>query len=174
MSRITIISINFLIILAIGFFFVFPEYRNLKNLTTEVREKKAELQYKKEYYSNVKRISEELKKYESEISKIDSAFPSRPFLPSLFNFLEKTAIQNGLILKQIGKFSITPSKENLEIKNIYIEIIAGGSYPAFKNFLSALEKTARLVEVENIVFSSPTLEEEKLFSFELKIKTHSY
>lgn len=173
MSRITTISICLLIVFVVGFFLVWPQYQNFRELTAEVRARKTELQYKEEYFSNLRKISEELKNYELEISKIDSALPSDPFLPSLFNFLTKTAAQNGLILKDIGKFSVTSSREKPEIKEIYLEIIVTGSYPAFKNFLSALEKTARFVEVENIAFSFPKLEEE-MFSFNLKIKAYSY
>ena len=174
MPRITTISISILIVFVVGFFFTWPQYQNLRNITAEVREKKVELQYKEEYFSNLRKTSEELKNYESEISKIDSVLPSGLFLPSLFNFLDKTASQNGLILKQVGKFSVISSKEKPErIKEIHLEITISGSYPAFKNFLSALEKTARFVEAENIVFSFPKSEEEH-FSFDLKIKAYSY
>ena len=179
MSRPTTILISLCGVFLIGFFWLSPQYQNLKNLNLKIGEKKAELQHKEEYYSNLKKISEESKNYESELSKIDSALPLDPSLPSLFNFLEKTAAQNGLILKNFGTFSVTPSAtpseeqpEITEIKSIYLDITVAGSYPALKNFLSALEKTARFVEAENISFSSP--KEKEPFSFNLTIKAHSY
>lgn len=172
MSRLGTILINFLIAFLIGYFLILPKYQTLKDLKLTLQEKKAELQYKEEYFSNIKKISEELKKYELELAKIDSAFPPDPSLPSLFNFLEKASSQNGLILKSIGPFQITFSEEKLGIKEIYLNIVVTGSYPAFKNFLSTLEKTARLIEIENINFAFPEKEESPAFN--LKIKTHSY
>ena len=172
MSRLTIISITLPIILLVGFFFTWPQYQNVRNLGLEVQAKQNELQNKEEYFSKIKETSDELKNYEAEVSKIDSALPSDPFLPSLFNFLDKTANQNGLILKQLGSFSVVDSKAKPDIKEINIGITVSGSYPAFKNFLSALEKTARLVEVDDIIFSYPSAKETP--SFDLVIKAHSY
>jgi len=173
MSRQTTILINLLAVFLIGFFLVWPQYQNLRRLNIEIQTKRTELQYKEEYFSNIKTISEELKKYETELSKIDSALPSGPSLPSLFNFLEKTSSQNGLIFKYVGTFSVTPLEANSGIKGIYLNIAVAGSYPAFKNFLASLEKTARLIEVDNISFSTPQKAEEP-FSFNLKIKAYSY
>lgn len=176
MSRQTIILINFLAVSLIGFFFGWPQYQNLKGINLKIQEKKVELQYKEEYFSNLKKTSEELKNYESELSKIDFALPSGRSLPSLFNFLSNAASQNGLIFKNVDSFSIvhsaTPSEEQPEIKSIYLNITVAGSYSAFKNFLSVLEKTARLIEVENITFFTP--QEKEPFSSNLKIKAHSY
>jgi len=172
MSRTTAILISLLGVFIIGFFLIFPQYQNLKETNLKIQEKRTELQYKEEYFSNLKKISEELKNYELELSKIDSALPSDPSLPSLFNFLEKASSQNGLILKYVGSFSVTPSEKKPEIKEIDLNITVAGSYPAFKNFLSTLEKIARFVEVENVAFSFP--KEEEPFSFNLKIKAYSY
>lgn len=172
MSRTNAILISLLGVFIIGFFLIFPRYQNLKETNLKVQEKRTELQYKEEYFSNIRKTSDELKNYEGELSKIDSAFPADPSLPSLFNFLEKTASQNGLILKYIGTFSVNSSEEKPAIKDISINVTVAGSYPAFKNFLVGLEKTARFIEVENVLFSIPAKDEP--FSFALKLKAHSY
>lgn len=173
MSRPTIITINLLIVLVIGVFLIWPKYQDLRTLRLEIREKGAELQYKEKHFSNLKEISEELKKYQEELSKIDSILSSDPSLPSLFDFLQKASSQNGLILKNLGSFSITTSKENPAIKEIRLDFTLSGSYFSFKNFLLTLEKSARLIEVESISFSSLG-EKETSPSFNLKIKVHSY
>lgn len=172
MFRQTIILISLLAVFLTGFLFAWPQYQNLREVRLKIQEKKAELQYKEEHFSNLRKISEEVKNYEPELLKINSALPQTPSLPSLFNFLSKTAVQNGLVFKNIGSFVVAPSKEKAGIKEVSLDIAVAGSYPAFKNFLSALEKTARFIEVENIGFSSP--QEKELFSFNLRIKAHSY
>lgn len=172
MSKTTSILICLVATFLVGFFLVAPKSQDLRELNFNVQEKKVELQYKEAYFSNIKKLSNELTNYEGELSKIDSAFPVDSSLPSLFNFLDKTSAQNGLILKYIGTFSVTSSEEKPAIKDISINVTVAGPYPAFKNFLSALEKTARFIEVENVLFSTPAKDEP--FSFALKIKAHSY
>ena len=173
MSKSSAIAILLLSILIVGVFLVFPRCQDLRALRLEIGKRNAELQSKEKYFSNLQEASRELEKYQSELSKIDSALPSDPSLPSLFNFLQKASSQNGLILEDIGVFSVTVSEENPEIKEINLNLGASGSYSSFKNFLSTLEKSARLIEIENISFSAPE-EKESSFSFDLKIKVRSY
>lgn len=173
MSRLTIISITIPIIILAGFFFTWPQYQAVRNLSLEVQAKQDELQTKGEYFSKIKETSDQLKNYEAEFSKIDSALPADPFLPSLFNFLENTASQNGMVLKQIASFSVTSSKTRTGIKEINIGIVVTGSYSAFKNFLSSLEKTARLIEVDNVSLSYPSKTKD-IPSFSLTVKAYSF
>lgn len=183
MNKQIVIFISLLTILSLGIFLIWPKYQTLKEIQLKVSEKKTELQYKEEYFANLEKISQELEKYKEELAKINSALPEDPSLPTLYNFLEKASSQNGLILKKIGDFSIAPlvppqetttqEAASGEIKEIRLGFEVAGSYSALKNFLATLEKSARLIEVEVISFSSPKAGE-NLFSFELTIKTYSY
>jgi len=174
MSKSAAIVIFLLASLIVGVFLLFPKTQDLRAIRLEIGERNAELQSKEKHFSNLQETSKELEEYQSELSKIDSALPSDlSSLPSLFNFLQKASSQNGLILKNVGAFSVTVSEERPEIKEITLNFGVSGSYPSFKNFLSTLEKSARLIEVENISFSVPQ-EKETSFPFDLKIKVHSY
>ena len=73
----------------------------------------------------------------------------------------------------------SPLKEELveegwspEIRETGTNLVVAGSYSSFKNFLSTLEKTARMIELESISFS--TLEEVGPIDFNLRIKVYSY
>jgi Tfp pilus assembly protein PilO len=179
MSRPFAIIIGLILLVALGIAVVFPEYQNLNLLQLKIREKEAEFQSGKEYFSNLDNISEKLKEYEESLSKINSALAAEPGLPALFNFLQTAASQNGLVLRKIAPTLPSPLKEELvkegwspEIRETGINLIVTGSYPSFKNFLSVLEKTARMVEVESISLS--ILEEEGPIDFNLRIKVYSY
>ncbi len=179
MPRPLAIIIGLILLAALGIAVVFPKYQNLNLLQSKIKEKEAELQSEKEYFSNLDDISEELKKYEESLSKINSALAAEPGLPALFNFLQTAASQNGLILKKIVPTLPSPLKEELvkegwspEIRETGINLTVVGSYPSFKNFLSTLEKTARMIELESISFS--TLEEAGPVDFNLRIKVYSY
>jgi len=179
MPRPLAIIIGLILLIALGIAVVFPEYQNLNSLQLKVKEKEAALQSKKEYFSNLGEISEELKKYEESLSKINSALAAEPGLPALFNFLQTAASQNGLVLKKITPTLPSSLREelvkegwSLEIRETGINLTVTGSYPSFKDFLSNLEKTARMIEIENISFS--TGEEAGPIDFNLRIKVYSY
>jgi len=182
-----------LLILLIGFFLLWPKYQELTGVQAKIEGKKKELQYLQDYFSKLNQLSQKLKKYETQLSKIDFALPSDPSLTllSLVEFLQKASFQNGLIFQNLGSFSITSPKsstttsprlsttspELLEvetpsnIKELYISFEVAGSYSALKNFLNTLEKSAKIIEVEDVSFSSG---EETTLSFSLSIKTYSY
>jgi Tfp pilus assembly protein PilO len=179
MPRPLAIIIGLIVLVALGIAVVFPKYQNLNLLQLKVKEKEAEFKSGKEYFSNLDDISEKLKEYEENLSKINSALAAEPGLPALFNFLQTAASQNGLVLRKIASTLPSPLKEELvkegwspEIRETGINLIVTGSYPSFKNFLSTLEKTARMAEVESISFSAS--EEAGPVDFNLRIKIYSY
>ena len=156
----------------LGVLFLLPKYQNLKNLQLQVENKETEVRYRNEYFQNLRSLAGKLEEFKEDVAKIDAALPSDPSLPAFYNFLQKTTSENGLILKNIGVFSASPMASNPSIKIISIPFGASGSYASLKNFLGAIEKSARIVEANGISFSAP--QKEELFNFSLKIQTHSY
>lgn len=171
MNRPITIAVCIWLSLILGVGFLWPKYQDLRNSQKKIEEKKAELQYKEEYFSELNKTSDALKEYSEILQKIDSSLPADPNLPSLFDFLQKVSSQNGLVLKRINPVSTTPFEDS-KIQETHLNLSLSGSYSAFKNFLSTLQKSARLIEIESITFSSP--EKEETFNFDLKIKVYSY
>jgi Tfp pilus assembly protein PilO len=167
-----IIVACFLLTVIFGVILLWPKFQELKMIEKNIAEKKEELQYQENYFSNLREIKSKLEEYQAEVTKINSALPDDSSLPSLFNFLQKTSSQSGLVLKGVSPFAVVVSKENPDIKETQFSLQVSGSYSSFKNFLSTLEKSARLIEVENISFSSP--KKGNLFTFNLRIKVFSY
>jgi Tfp pilus assembly protein PilO len=176
MKKTFIITISLALAILFGLGLVWPKYQAFSNLQAEIEARNKELESKRDYFSQVEKISQDLKIYEAQLAKISSALPPDPSLPALFNFLQKSASQSGLILEKISLGGIVAQKKDEKpgvIKEIMVNMELSGSYESFKNFLSAMEKSARLIEVESISFSSPE-EPGDPFSFELSIKTQSY
>lgn len=168
MNRPITIAICIFLTLILGVVFINPKYQELRGIRERIRVKKAEIQSKEKYFSDITDVSEQLKEYEAQLSKIDSALPPDVSLPALFNFLQTATSQNGLVLKGMspgftvqGRFGETS-----------VSLVVTGSYSSLKSFLSTLEKSARMIETESISFSSPG--ETGLFTFNLRIKVHSY
>lgn len=152
-------------------FFGLPKYREFSDTRLELKEKKAELENTKKYFSELETLSDSLKASAPELAKIDSALPQEPSIPDLLNFLQKVSSQNGLILEKFDLNRISP-EEKSNVKNISLNLSLQGSYQSFKNFLFSLQRNSRLVEAESIRFSS--LEKSGLFTFNLSVKTYSY
>lgn len=174
MPRILIIIICVALSLALGVLFVWPKYQNFKSLQLQLENKETELQYRNEYYEQLFSLSEKFKEFETDLLKIDSALPlnSSSAALSFYNYLQRASSENGLIIRSMGSASLSSLLEAQSVQVISIPIEASGSYSSLKNFLKTLEKSARIIEVNDISFSSS--DEEGLLSFQLGIQTHSY
>lgn len=173
MNKKIIIAVSFIATIALAFWLVLPKYESLKSKMSEKRIKEVNLENKKEYYKRVSEISNELKNYSEEISKIDFALPQEISLPAMYGFFQKRASESGLVLKNENFNSKSISKDNLAVKEYRFDLELAGSYSVFKNFLTILEKSAKIIEVESISFSAPA-EDESPFLYSVAVKFYSY
>jgi len=105
-------------------------------LNSELLQKRQEFETSDRYFQEILKTSERLKNYQEEISKVDSALPEDPSIPSLFNFLQKSSAQSGLLLENIGSIGV---KEEGKLKKWTTNLKLKGDYSSFKNFVSILE-----------------------------------
>lgn len=148
--------------------------------------------------------------YLDELSKIGSALPSGTSMPSFLKFLQESSAQSGLLLRSIDPSTnvysqesnskelkvSSPSEGSLpaensppvlnnspkesNLKELKVSLDLEGSYSSFKNFLSVLENSSRLIDTESISFtladSSKTEngQEKTSSSFKLQIRAFSY
>jgi Tfp pilus assembly protein PilO len=185
MSKLIFIFLGIVVILAMGFFLIWPKYQKFEKLKTDLENKELELRYSQEHFEKNQKLLEDLEEYQDQISKIDLALPNDSSFAaiSLINFLGSTSYQNGLNLKNLKSFSIVepkppaqaagaPAQPPSKVKEILVDFEVSGSYPALKNFINALENSAKLIEVENLTLEIK--EKEEMPTFNLKIKTFSY
>ena len=128
-------NINYILIIIVACFIgvvifgsnlLLPKFQELSNINKKIEEARNEIKYREEYFASLIEIKNELKKYEAELSKIDSALPSDSFVPTLFDYLQKTTSQSGLVLKDLGSFSVSASEKHPGIKEINLNIKAHG------------------------------------------------
>lgn len=173
MSRLfPIISISLLVLMIlVGIFLWLPKYQNFSYLRGELKAIDDGLKEKEEHLSELRIVSEKLGEYSSQLSKIDSALPLEPLIPGLFNYFQNVSSANGLILENINSEEFSSLEGSPGIREIPFSLSVSGSYSSFKNLLSSLYFSARLIEVESVSFSS---EEEGGFQFDLEMKTYAY
>jgi len=152
---------------------LWPKYQTLKEYQNSISLKKAEIEDQEKYFSDIAAIKARLDQNSEAIAKIDSALPDSIDMPSLLNFVQSACVQSGLVLESLSPFSITSASGMTNVKEISVSLKVSGSYAAIKNFLFIIEKSARLIEVEDISFSSPSGKQD-LFQVSLKIKVYSY
>ena len=178
----------------IGLVFCFPKFQQMRMAQKQLESKGIELEEKKAYFEEIDILSEKIKQYPDEIAIIDFALPDDFSLPFLFDFFEKIVSKNGLYLANISQSSVSKSNSRSssrskmpvaqeksleddaqvsELEEHRTILSLTGSYSSFKSFLYYVEKSARLIDVENVAFSFPQGESPTI-QFNLKVKTNNY
>jgi Tfp pilus assembly protein PilO len=153
-----------LIAVGLGFFLVLPQYYKLQEAKMQIAEKNAEIENRQEYFAALSQARIELAQYEANLEKVESAFPDAIDAPALMNFTQTAAMQSGLIVKNISfagssatavaskaaKANADETVPTLKLGNYAIEGELIGSYNNFKDFLSRLEFSSRLINAESI------------------------
>jgi len=150
-------SVTFILLLIIVggiFFFLVPEYKKFQSLRLELGEKIAEYNAKFDYYAEITKVYFNLRNQAEAVKIIDSALPSSPDLSSLVYFFQKTALENGMILKDVVLAKLAKS-DAVNLKEISFSLNLIGEYDSFKKFILALERSSRIFEITNISFGSP-------------------
>jgi len=180
MSRFNLIDfIPFVIIglfvfsLILGPTLLWPKYQTLKEYQNNINLKEIEIEEQEQYFADIAAIKAKLEQNSEAMAKIDSALPDSIEIPSLLNFIQLACSQSGLVLESISPFSVAAVSGMTNVKEISMSLKVSGSYVAVKSFLSVIEKSARLVEAEDISFTSPTNNQD-LFTVAIKIKVYSY
>ena len=172
-----LIIIIFIITLLVIFLFVVPKYKEVAGLQNSLAEKQAEYDSKSAYYAKIQEIIENIKSKKEGLSKIDSALPSDSYLSSLVYFFQKKGTEAGLTISTMVLSQASASVQNKNIKDIAFNIRASGTYAGFKDFLSSLDKSARLFEVSSVSFSgfgAAKPEIQQTYEFNMEVHTHAY
>ncbi len=177
-----IISILLLIaVIVLGVLVWWPKYQNLQDLTSESNIKTDALQQKQEYFANLGVILKRLQgdQYKDSLDKVETALPDRVSVPELFNFVQLKAAENGLVVGNMtsqdlkGQQSVGAN----EVQRFSFSASFTGSYTAFKNLLSTLNKNSRLIEIDSMGFSSAAGQpgaKETIFTFNLTMNIPYY
>jgi Tfp pilus assembly protein PilO len=180
------IALILFVILLIVFFLAVPEFKTFRQLQTELGEKRAEYNAQVEYYSAIDKTYFELQNRKDDIKKIDNALPADSNLGQLVYYFQKTASENGIIIRGLflSKSSQTADYSESEVKDIVFSMDLLGDYSSLSSFMVALERSSRLFEITNISFGSALqslikagktqFQTEQMSSFNLQVKTHSY
>ena len=165
---ITTLSLSLLLI----FVLVLPAYNNLNDLNNQIFEKEIFLQSQQEYFKELENVADKIEDQGESLEKIRSAIPIGNDLANLMNYFQRSASKAGVSMENVSP-ALVASTIGKKVRAIKINLIIAGEYPAFKDFLSIVEKSSRLIECENISFQSPSQEGDP-FSFNVSTKIYYY
>lgn len=172
--RIILIIGGFLLILSIAgaILFWWPTVLTYTELKSQLEAKDSELKEKQEYFAKLNSMSDKIKDYEEQMSKIGSAFPDDwdIALPTLFNFMTIKTSGSGLMLESISGGEKSSKANDIGLEEMPFQVSLKGTYPTFKNFISSLLKNVRIFDVNSIQFGSP--EESNFYVFSVSLKTY--
>lgn len=183
MSVIFRLFLSLIIIGTAGFFFWWPKWQDIEQKRVLLKAKEVELDAVEQYDVKLQQTYEKIKTHSKDIERTATALPEYQDHPMFFFLLQDICKQNGVVLTgispQISSVSLKKAEEAGDkalpqdrVKDLNAGIGITGSYEAMRNFLKAIESSARLVEVESLSFISP--EEPGVYSVSLLLKTHSY
>ena len=178
-----------IIIFFINYFFVFPEYNLLKEKNKTIKNLSTDEKFIKNYYDVVNKNLEDLNnaKWGSKKNILEQNFDSSPFFSSIVkDFLRTKALESGLIVSDIyvSRPVIIENSEELykseligPVNKTRFELSLEGNYFAFKNFISAIEKSSRIGSIESISIDKNHNSNQEITNdllFKLSIDYYSY
>jgi len=197
MNQKNIISlISFIVSLILIFVFVFPLFSSAREIYSDLNQKRQEIEKLKELSSKIGKIEQDYDSISEAIEKVLLALPEEKDLPQLLVQFEKIAVNNGLLLESIEFGEISKKEESDFIRSIEdyetlnqskkmlstfpnssVLLKVAGSYSAFKNYISALEKNVRSMDIYSIQFSNDSkmrslFSDSGIFEFDLGINVY--
>jgi len=143
--------ILFFAALAIGFWFLRPLYGDIQSAFELKKQNQDNLTQRKKLTENLERLINQYNEREQDVASLNKAVPSGQNIPELLVNLEAIASENGLIFENVN-FKPKDLKAK-GIKTLVAEVKIKGSYPAFLNYLKAVEKSLRIFDVVSVSFS---------------------
>ena len=172
-----LIPLIILVGLALGYFGVRPQMKNLRENRDLLRTKHAEQNDREKSLLSIKQLLSDVQSNRSKLSSLDQALPDTPDVPGLLANLEYLTLQSGLRLNgiqiEMPKAQLDPEFEAPKngISTMRVEMSLSGQYSQLFAFLLNLEQNLRIFDISNIEFSEPDTGAITR-SFSLSLKTY--
>ena len=150
----------FLMVVLVFWFGVAGSISAVGQLESNLKAKKQSLDLEHQVIDKLNSINQVLDGQKSNVERLEQAVPSQEYRPELISMMENLANQNGLNLMNIDINAIQealPKKGEAvaqkPIRKLKVVLELNGTYSSFKNWLEAMEKNLRLMDVSKISFA---------------------
>jgi len=175
-NKFIVASILFAINAVVLFVFVIPQYHESKELEVIAKSKEESYENQMDHRQKILAALSQIESRTETLSKVENALPSEFAFAPIVYFLQTKAGESDLAVNSLTFSKSTQKNAQTETEEVRFTVMVSGRYQAFKQFLSAVEKSSRLFEVENISFNSLSGQVSLLenYTFAVEIKTHAY
>jgi len=146
--------IPILLFIAVGvfaFWVLLPIWGNTQ-AALELKKANADnLTQRKQLTASLEKLISQYGERTADFNYFSKAVPMDQDIPGLLVSLESLASENGMVFSGVN-FKPKDLKAS-GIKTLAMEIKIKGSYPAFRNYLGAMERSLRLFDVISVSFS---------------------
>jgi Tfp pilus assembly protein PilO len=143
--------ILFIAVAAIIFWALLPLWHSTQAALGLKKENENNLVQRKKLVANLELLIGQYNERASDLTPFSKAIPVGQNIPELLINLEALASENGLIFSGVNFKPEDLKAPN--VKTLIMEVKVKGSYPAFQNYLKAVEKSLRLFDVTSVSFS---------------------
>ncbi len=143
--------ILFIAAAAIIFWVLLPLWYSTQAALELKKENENNLAQREKLAANLEYLISQYNERASDLTSFSKAVPVGQNIPELLINLEALASENGLIFSGVNFKPKDLKAPN--IKTLTMEIKVKGSFPAFQNYLKAMEKSLRLFDVTSISFN---------------------
>ncbi len=160
------------------YFFTDPTYQEIKRLIAEKKSYENALDNSKKLQVLRDQLLERYNSFPaSELDRLEHMLPDNVDNVRLVLEVDRIASRYGMSIKNIKTGVVSDKnqeksligRENKPYETFSLEFSVDGPYSNFVSFVSDLEKSLRIVDVENITFTSS---DERVSSYSVRIKTY--
>lgn len=157
-------------------FFAWPEYTELREAMKIAEVRETDLENFRNYHQTIEAMMGELETdYRQDVQKMQDGIPDDHYIPSLFAELRRISYRTGVRIDGFGEFSEVQFLELPEINGVEVSFNAEGAYPNFKNFISELESSARIINITNLRIERTRGQDvDQTLNYSVRLLTYSY
>ncbi len=172
-----------IVVAVFGWFVVGPKYASTQQTSEQLSTLKAQRESLEADQIELNRLISELEDADQEIKLLDEAVPLTARPTKIALVLETYAQNSGMLLSQLSigtperfiasgnkTLSQDPFKEPRELAVIEVSATARGSIEQFRNFLTLLEKSGRIIDISSLTVSST----QEGPNYSIRLKTYAY
>ena len=170
-----------LIILSVGLFFTFTEkrYSEAQSLIAEIEQYDATLEKARELQTLQEDLISRYNNFSGDdIEKLEKLLPSNVDNVRLIIEIESIAEAHDITLESVTVTNVATSNEtntnttqSSGVKTVDLQIATTAEYEVFLDFLDGLEKSLRIVDIENTDFSSGGISVEE-YGYAITLRTY--
>jgi type IV pilus assembly protein PilO len=152
-QKIGILAGAVVLLLALGFFYVYqPSADQIARLTEEADKIREDRNKKQKIAANLAKLERDLKEWDAKLKMVIAQLPDRREIPDLLSNISTKAREAGLEI-----ILFRPRAENFKefYAEIPVDIVVRGGFNSAVAFFDEVGKFNRLVNIDNIDFKNP-------------------